>query len=281
MQNGFRDHLKDKKRIVIKIGTSSLTHKETNYLNLRVIESLARILTDLRNRGIDVALVSSGAIAVGRQSMHIDRRPATVAEKQALAAVGQAQLIMAYERVFSMYNQDIAQILITKYTFLNDMNRENALNTFHELFAMNVVPVINENDTVATHEIEFGDNDRLGAIVAALTGADLLILLTDTDGLYTADPSVDPTSARIPEVSYIDDQIMSLATGTNSDVGTGGMAAKLFAAQMAAAAGADVVIAKGDDPLNIHRILDGEDIGTMIMAHKNPEFDLKKYIQEY
>ena len=282
METAGRSTLKDKKRIVIKIGTSSLTHKDTKYLNLRVIESLARVITDLHNTGKDVVLVSSGAIAVGRQAMHIGQKPSSTSEKQALAAIGQAQLIMAYKQVFSAYNQQIAQLLLTKYTILDDSSRKNARNTFDELFAMNVVPIINENDTVATHEIEFGDNDRLGAIVAALTDADLMLILTDFDGLYTSDPSTDPGAVRIPLVPVITDEILNMAgRGSSTDLGTGGMDAKLVASRMATDAGADVVIMNGSDPLNIYRVLDGQDIGTMFLAHEDPEFDLLKYISAY
>ena len=277
-----RMNLMGKKRIIIKIGSSSLTHKYTGYLNLRTVEKLARILWDLRSQGMDVALVSSGAIAVGRQAMGIASRPDTTSQKQALAAIGQAKLMMTYEKIFAEYNQSVAQLLLTKDTLLKEPNRNNARNTFEELFAMNVIPIINENDTVATHEIEFGDNDRLSAIVAALVGADLVILLSDIDGLYTADPNVDPEAVRIPLVREITPELMQMGTSrTSSNVGTGGMAAKLVAARMATDAGADMVITNGNDVNHIYQVLDGEDIGTLFLAHKNQDFDLIRYMNEY
>lgn len=273
--------LRGKKRVIVKIGSSSLTHKYTGYLNLRTVEKLVRILCDLRNQGMDIALVSSGAIAVGRQAMGFTDRPDTTAQKQALAAVGQAKLMMTYEKIFAEYNQSVAQLLLTRDTMLKDQNRNNAKNTFEELFAMGVIPIINENDTVATHEIEFGDNDRLSAIVAALVQADLVILLSDIDGLYTADPHEDPAAQCIYLVPEITEELMKMGTDrTSSRVGTGGMAAKLAAARMAADAGADMVITNGGDVDNIYRILEGERVGTLFLAHKNRDFDLIRYMNE-
>ena len=179
----IREKLKNKKRIVIKIGSSSLTHLETGKLNLLKIEKLVRILCDLRGEGRDVILVSSGAIAAGRQALGSQARPVSISEKQAYAAVGQARLMMVYQKLFSEYNHVTAQVLLTKNTMINDISRYNAQNTFDELMNLGVIPIVNENDTVSTHEIQFGDNDRLSAIVAALIGADLLILLSDIDGL--------------------------------------------------------------------------------------------------
>jgi glutamate 5-kinase len=276
-----RKTLRGKKRIIIKIGSSSLTHKYTGYLNLHTVEKLVRILCDLRSQGMDIALVSSGAIAVGRQAMGFLERPDTTAQKQALAAIGQAKLMMTYQKIFAEYNQSVAQLLLTKDTMLKDRNRNNARNTFEELFAMGVIPIINENDTVATHEIEFGDNDRLSAIVAALVGADLVILLSDIDGLYTADPHEDPSAECISLVPEITDDLMSMGTShTSSGVGTGGMAAKLVAARMATDSGADMVITNGNDVDNIYRVLDGKPVGTLFLAHKNQEFDLIRYMNE-
>jgi len=278
----MKRNMNGKKRVIIKIGSSSLTHKYTGYLNLRTVERLARILCDLRNQGKDVVLVSSGAIAVGRQSMGFVNRPDTTSQKQALAAIGQAKLMMTYEKIFAEYQQSIAQLLLTKDTMLKDESRENARNTFEELFAMGIVPIINENDTVATHEIEFGDNDRLSAIVAALVEADLVILLSDIDGLYTADPHTHPEAECIHLVPEITPELMEMGSSdSSSSVGTGGMAAKLVAARMATDSGADMVIANGNDVENIYRILDGEDVGTLFLAHKNQDFDLIKYMTEY
>lgn len=195
--NEFRKKLKDKKRIVIKIGSSSLTHEKTGELNLFKIEKLIRVICDLKGEGKDVVLVSSGAIAAGRQALGSQKRPQTISEKQAYAAVGQARLMMVYQRLFSEYNHIAAQVLLTKDTMTNQDSRINAQNTFEELLRLGAVPVVNENDTVSTHEIQFGDNDRLSAIVAALIGADLLILMSDIDGLYSEDPH------RNPEARFI------------------------------------------------------------------------------
>lgn len=193
----FRKKLKDKKRIVIKIGSSSLTHENTGELNLFKIEKLIRVICDLKGEGKDVVLVSSGAIAAGRQVLGGQKRPQTISEKQAYAAVGQARLMMVYQRLFSEYNHIAAQVLLTKDTMTNQDSRINAQNTFEELLRLGAVPVVNENDTVSTHEIQFGDNDRLSAIVAALIGADLLILMSDIDGLYSEDPHRNPDARFI------------------------------------------------------------------------------------
>ena len=196
-----RELLKDKKRIVIKIGSSSLTHAETGDLNLAKIEKLVRVISDMRGMGKEVILVSSGAIATGRQTLG-GKKPETVAEKQAYAAVGQARLMMVYQKLFSEYNQTAAQILITKATILDDTSRANAKNTFNELLKLGTVPIVNENDTVSTYEIKFGDNDRLSAIVAALVEGDLLFLLSDIDGLYLGSlESPDVEKALLPSRS--------------------------------------------------------------------------------
>ena len=277
-----KTRLTGKKRIVIKIGSSSLTHKYTGYLNLNKVEKLARVLCDLRNQGMEVVLVSSGAGAVGRKTMGYMERPDELPVKQALAAVGQAKLMMTYQKLFSEYNQVVAQILMTKTTMLNDDSRRNARNTFDELLKMGVIPIVNENDTVATHEIEFGDNDRLSAIVAAVIHADLLILLSDIDGLYEDDPKQNPDAAFIDEVAEITDDLTEMGKeAPGSNVGTGGMSAKIVAARMATDAGIDMVITNGDDVENIYRVLDGEKIGTLFLAHKNRDFDLIEYLTAY
>lgn len=269
-----RELLKDKKRIVIKIGSSSITHEETGALDLTKLEILVRELCDLKNRGKDVILVSSGAIAVGRQAIGFHHRPKNIAEKQACAAIGQAQLMMIYQKLFSEYGHRAAQVLMTKNTMLDPVSRQNASNTFEELLALGAIPIVNENDTVATYEIQFGDNDTLSAIVAALVDADLLLLLSDIDGLYTDDPRKHQEAAFIDEVARLDEHLMQMGKGSTSDVGTGGMATKLSAARIATSAGADMIIANGADFHVIHRIMQGMKLGTLFLANKDEHFYL-------
>ncbi len=279
MEQSAREKLKEKKRIVIKIGSSSLTHTQTGDLNLAKIEKLIRVISDLKGQGREVVLVSSGAIAAGRQALGC-QKPETVAEKQAYAAVGQARLMMVYQKLFSEYNQTAAQILMTKNTIVDAVSRGNAHNTFEELLKLGTVPIVNENDTVSTYEIKFGDNDRLSAIVAALIGADLLILLSDIDGLYSDDPKRNPDASFIGQVDEISDELLSMGKSTTgSDVGTGGMAAKLYAARIATDSGSDMVIANGDDVEVIWDILGGKSCGTLFTAHKSSDFELIDYIQ--
>lgn len=279
MPSGLRSELKEKKRIVVKIGSSSLTHPKTGELNLLKIEKLVRILCDLKGEGRDVVLVSSGAIAAGRQAFGGRKRPVTISEKQAYAAVGQARLMMVYQKLFSEYNHVAAQVLLTKNTMASETSRYNAQNTFDELLNLGAIPVVNENDTVSTHEIRFGDNDRLSAIVAALIGADLLILLSDIDGLYSDDPHTNPEAEFISLVKEITPSLLDMAKNTaGSDVGTGGMAAKLAAARIATDSGSDMVIANGKDLEVIHEIMQGMPKGTLFMAHTNLDFDLMDYI---
>lgn len=273
-----RDSIKEKKRVVVKIGSSSLTHPATGNLNLSKVEKLVRILCDIKNSGKDVVLVSSGAIAVGRKALGIKERPHELQVKQACAAVGQAKLMMTYQKLFAEYNQTAAQILMTKVTMINDASRYNAQNTFDELFHLDVIPIVNENDTVSTDEIEFGDNDRLSAIVASLIGADLLILLSDIDGLFTDDPNTNPDAKFVEEVPFIDKKFLEMAKGTDSSVGTGGMATKLMAARIATDSGADMVIANGDNIENLARVMNGENVGTLFLAHKSPDFDLMEVL---
>lgn len=273
-----RNNLMEKKRIVVKVGSSTLTHSETGNLDLIKMEKLVRILCDMKNQGKEVILVSSGAIAVGRQALGIDEKPKTMPVKQACAAVGQARLMMTYQRLFAEYNQVTAQILMTKATMINDDSRYNAQNTFSELLSMGVIPVVNENDTVSTHEIEFGDNDKLSAIVASITGADLLVLMSDIDGLFTDDPNKNKEAKFIEEVPFIDDKLMAMGKGSSSDVGTGGMAAKLAAAVIATDSGADMVITNGADVLNLYKVINGENVGTIFRAHKNPDFDIMEIL---
>lgn len=278
MNENFRELLKDKKKIVIKIGSSSLTHEATGNINYNKLEKLVRILCDIKSEGKDIVLVSSGAIAVGRQAVGLTEKPAILAQKQACAAIGQCRLMTTYQKLFSEYNQIAAQVLMTKYTMLNEESMKNAKNTFEELFHFGAIPVVNENDTISTYEIEFGDNDRLSALVCALIGADLLILLSDIDGLFTDDPNINPDAKFIDIVPEIDDTILNMAKGSQSSVGTGGMSAKITAATIATYSGADMVIANSKDISVIEQIINGETIGTLFLAQKQKNFNLSDFI---
>lgn len=272
----------DKKRIVIKIGSSSLQHKETGDLDYTKLDVLVRELCNLRNMGKDVVLVTSGAIAVGEKALLPNREEDNpIAVKQACAAVGQARLMMIYQKIFAEYNQVAAQILMTKNTIVDNLNRYNARNTFAELFKLGVIPIVNENDTIATYEIEIGDNDTLSAIVASLVEADALLLLSDIDGLYTDDPRTNPDVRYIEVVEELTDELMNMGkASTGSSVGTGGMTTKLQAAKIASSTGVDMVIANSKDIKVIHRILSGQNIGTLFLAHKDEQFDLPLYVQQ-
>ncbi len=278
----YRELLKEKKRIVIKIGSSSLQHPQTGDLDYIKLEILVRELCNLKNQGKDVVLVTSGAIAQGKKVLHLSDDAITdenrVAMKQACAAIGQARLMMTYERIFSEYNQVSAQILITKNTFVDEVYRFNARNTFNQLLQMGVIPVVNENDTVATYELEM-DNDTLSAIVAAMIDADLLILLSDIDGLYTDDPRKNPNAEFIEIVEELNEKYMEMGKGsTGSSVGTGGMNTKLTAAAIATRSGADMIIANSKDVRIVHRLMDGKNYGTLFVAHEDAEFDLPKFV---
>ena len=272
----------DKKRIVIKIGSSSLQHKETGDLDYTKLDVLVRELCNLRNMGKDVVLVTSGAIAVGEKAILPNREEDNpIAVKQACAAVGQARLMMIYQKIFAEYNQVAAQILMTKNTIVDNLNRYNARNTFAELFKLGVIPIVNENDTIATYEIEIGDNDTLSAIVASLVEADALLLLSDIDGLYSDDPRTNPDVKYIEVVEELTDELMNMGkASTGSSVGTGGMTTKLQAAKIASSTGVDMVIANSKDIKVIHRILSGQNIGTLFLAHKDEDFDLPLYVQQ-
>lgn len=282
--NSLREALKSKKRIVVKIGSSSLTHRETGDLDYIRMEKLVRELSDIRNQGKEVVLVSSGAIAAGKNAvnlnnMRVDSAAETLAVKQACSAVGQARLMMTYQRLFAEYNQVAAQILMTKNTIVDDLNRYNAHNTFTELLKLGTIPIVNENDTVTTFEIEFGDNDTLSAIVAALVEADLLILLSDVDGLYTDDPRKNKEALFIEQVDDLTDELMGMGKATTgSSVGTGGMNTKLAAAQIATKAGADMIIANSEDIGVLHRLLAGENEGTLLVAKRDDNFDLPDFV---
>ena len=275
----LREEIKDKKRIVIKIGSSSLQHKETGGLDYTKLDVLVRELCNLANQGKEVVLVSSGAIAVGKRAVHIGKEDNPIAVKQACAAIGQARLMMTYQKLFAEYNHVAAQVLMTKNTIAEPLNRFNAKNTFSELLKLGAIPIVNENDTVSTFEIEFGDNDTLSAIVAALIDADLLILLSDIDGLYTDDPNKNPNAEFISVVDELDDSIMGMGKDTSSSVGTGGMGTKLSAARIATSSGADMIIANAADVRIIHRIMDGREYGTLFKAHKSEDFDLVTFIE--
>ena len=272
----------DKKRIVIKIGSSSLQHKETGDLDYTKLDVLVRESCNLRNMGKDVVLVTSGAIAVGEKAILPNREEDNpIAVKQACAAVGQARLMMIYQKIFAEYNQVAAQILMTKNTIVDNLNRYNARNTFAELFKLGVIPIVNENDTIATYEIEIGDNDTLSAIVASLVEADALLLLSDIDGLYTDDPRTNPDVKYIEVVEKLTDELMNMGkASTGSSVGTGGMTTKLQAAKIASSTGVDMVIANSRDIKVIHRILSGQNIGTLFLAHRADQFDLPLYVQQ-
>jgi glutamate 5-kinase len=255
------------KRIVFKVGTSTLCHGGKG-LNLRNIDGLARALTDVKNAGHEVVLVSSGAIGAGVGRLNLAERPTELRVKQAVAAVGQCELMHIYDKFFGEYGATVAQILLTKEDIDRPRVRRNLLGTFDALLGMGVVPIVNENDSVAFEEIEsehkvFGDNDTLSAVVTSLLGADTLVILSDIDGLFDADPRVDPDARLIPVVGEIDARIESLAGGVGSPLGTGGMATKVSAARLATAAGADVIITNGAELRNIYAAVNGETVGTL------------------
>ena len=248
-------------RIVVKVGTSTLAHP-TGLLNIRHMESLCKVLSDIKNAGNEVILVSSGAIGMGVGKLSLKSRPSEMSAKQAAAAVGQCELMYTYDKLFSEYNHVVGQILVTKSDIEKEERKQNFINTLFKLLEFDALPIINENDTVATEEIAIGDNDTLGARVAEAAEAELLILLSDIDGLYTADPLTDPTAQLVPCVYEITPKIMSLGGGNGSSLGTGGMATKLHAAEIAVEAGCDMIIANGKDPSVLYDILDGKPVGT-------------------
>ena len=283
--NNIREYIKDKQRIVIKIGSSSLQHAETGDMDYVKIEKLVRALCDIRNQGKEVVLVSSGAIAAGKKAINLSRQDVSkddpIAVKQACAAVGQARLMMVYQKIFSEYNHIAAQILMTKNTIVDDVSHRNAHNTFMELLKLGAIPIVNENDTVATDEIVIGDNDTLSAIVAAMIDADLLILLSDIDGLYTDDPRTNPNAVFIEVVDCLNERIMQMGRSTTgSSVGTGGMGTKLTAAQIATKSGADMIIANSKNIEVIHQIMEGEHVGTLFKAHGDETFHLKSFVAD-
>lgn len=282
--SSLRDFIKNKNRIVIKIGSSSLQHAETGDMDYIRLEKLVRELCDISNQGKEVILVTSGAIAAGKKAVnlkniHTEDMVEAMAIKQACSAIGQARLMMTYQKLFAEYNHIAAQILMTKNTIVNDLSRFNAHNTFTQLLKMGVIPIVNENDTVATYEIEIGDNDTLSAIVAALVDADLLILLSDIDGLYTDDPRKNPDAKFIEQVDELTDEFMSMGKATTgSNVGTGGMNTKMIAAKIATSSDVDMIIANSKDIGVIHRVLEGENVGTLFVAHKDEAFNLPVFV---
>lgn len=253
------------KRIVVKVGSSTITH-ENGLLNLRKIEKLVCVLSDLKNAGHEILLVSSGAIAAGRGKMHKDTRPSSLQEKQALACIGQCELMYIYDKFFSQYSQKIGQLLITKEVYTQEDLKTNVIDTLKTLLFYQVIPVINENDGIAIDEIVYGDNDTLSAITASLVNADLLIVLSDIDGFYDKNPSIYKDAKKIDYITCIDEAILNAAEDTNSSVGTGGMKTKLQAAIIACKHQCDMIIASGDDPSILYDILDGKQVGTLFKS---------------
>ncbi len=264
----YRQRVKECKRIVVKVGTSTLTYDNGN-INLTRIEKLTRILSDLMNCGKEVILVTSGAVGVGINKLKLKEKPKSIKEKQAVAAVGQCELMHIYSKFFGEYSHIVGQVLLTRDVVEDDHIRENVVNTFETLIENKIIPIVNENDTVAIDEIQnivrFGDNDNLSAIVSNLVSADLLIILSDIDGFYDSDPRKNKNSKMIKEVLEITEELESCAGGAGSSLGTGGMATKLSAAKKAIASGAHMILANGQDPSILLDIINGEEIGTMFI----------------
>ena len=256
-----------KRRIVVKVGTSTLNYANGKS-NLRHMSELVKVLSDLMNSGIETVLVTSGAIGVGAGKLGMQGRPGDTLSRQAAATVGQCELMTMYDRMFSEYNYPVGQLLITKTDVDDDVRRHNLINAFAKLFELNVVPIVNENDCVAVEEIVYGDNDCLSAIVAKLVGADTLIILTDIDGLFDDNPTLNPQAKLISSVEHITEEMESHAGGAGTHLGTGGMATKLHAARIATEAGIDTYIINGTPAANIYKIIDNEPIGTYFKAVK-------------
>lgn len=252
-------------RTVIKIGSSTLTYSN-GCVNIRRIEALCKVISDMMNSGCEVILVSSGAIATGVGKLNLREKPRDIAGKQAMAAIGQCELMYLYDKEFSLYNHTVAQILLTAPDLDSPDRHKKFENTIEKLLEYGALPIINENDTVATEEIEFGDNDTLAARVAASVSAELLVLMSDIDGLYTADPHKNPDASLIPAVYEIDEKIEAISGGAGSALGTGGMATKIKAAKIAMTAGCDMIIANGSKPELLYNVIDGKDFGTRFYA---------------
>ncbi|MBN1119332.1 MAG: glutamate 5-kinase [Bacteroidales bacterium] len=262
-----REAFKDIKKVVIKVGTSTLSY-QNGRLNFQRMEKLAYTMSAIRNKGYQVVLVSSGAIGVGAGRLGMVEKPKDLSTKQALAAIGQAQLVKIYQKMFEGYNQTVAQVLLTKDVMLIKERHTNAQGTLYKLMDMGIIPIVNENDTISTDEIVFGDNDTLSAMVATLIDADLLILLSDIDGLYSADPKTNTNAEIIRSVTEITPELEGLADGSGSSFGTGGMITKISAARITSEAGIDTIITNGDNPEIVFDILEGKEIGTHFIACK-------------
>ncbi len=254
-------------KVVIKLGTSTLAH-ETGRLNIRRVEELCKVISDLKNAGNEIIMVSSGAIGMGVGKLGLKEKPKDIPTKQAAAAIGQCELMYTYDKLFSEYNHTVAQILLTDEDIADDGRCANFKNTLCRLLELDVIPIINENDTIATDEIVIGDNDTLGAIVAKTIKADLLIILSDIDGLYTADPHKDENAVLVNRVEDITDEIVAMTGGAGTALGTGGMVTKIKAAKIATAGGSDMVIANGSNPQLLYSIINGEEVGTRFVAKK-------------
>lgn len=252
-------------RVVVKVGTSTLAHASTGLINIRRIESLCKVLSDIKNAGHEIIFVSSGAIGMGMGKLGLKEKPKDLPGKQAAASIGQCELMYTYDKLFSEYNHTVGQLLITNEDIQNEERKNNFINTIEQLLEYSCIPVINENDTISTKEIEIGDNDTLGAVVATCVNANLYVILSDIDGLYTADPNKDENASLIDEVKTIDESIYCLATGSSTKVGTGGMFTKIQAAEIATKNGCDMVIINGKNPENLYDVLDGKKIGTRFL----------------
>ena len=257
-------------RIVVKVGTSTLAY-ESGHLNIRHTEELCKVLSDLKNAGHEIILVSSGAIGMGVGKLSLKERPSDIPTKQAAAAVGQCELMYTYDRLFSLYHHNVAQLLLTGSDFASEERHENFRNTVLRLLELDAIPVVNENDTVATEEIKVGDNDTLSALVAVSTEADLLILLSDIDGLYTADPHKDASARLIERVENITPDVLALGGDSGTSLGTGGMATKLSAAGLCVKNGCDMIITNGSHPEYLYDIMDGKSVGTRFVSVKKGE----------
>lgn len=268
---GFRKNLMNANRIIVKVGTSTLTYDNGN-INLRRIEKLTRVLSDIVNSGKEVVLVTSGAIGVGVSKLKLKEKPQSIREKQAVASVGQCELMHIYSKFFGEYSHVVGQVLLTRDVVEDDHIRENVCNTFETLMENKIIPIVNENDTVSIDEIEnivkFGDNDNLSAIVSTLVKADLLIILSDIDGFYDCDPRSNVDAKLLKIIEKITPELESCAGGAGSNLGTGGMVTKLTAAKTAVSAGVNMVLVNGSDPSIILKVLDGEDVGTLFVGEK-------------